>query len=114
MSCASKGICYLDNLWLTLTGTDFAAAWAGMLVFDSLVFCMTLYKSIVLPRPNGANILDILMRDGELLACTVILLLSGSNKYTRRNLLRVSHTFLAFRPCSKSMCAQGNGGVQFG
>jgi hypothetical protein len=42
-----------------------AAAWAGMLVFDSLVFGMTLYKSIVLPRPNGVNILDILLRDGE-------------------------------------------------
>ena len=43
-----------------------AAAWAGMLVFDLLVFCMTLYKSIILPRPNGVNIMDILLRDGEL------------------------------------------------
>jgi hypothetical protein len=42
------------------------AAWAGMLVFDSLVFCMTLYKSIVLSRLSGVNILDILLRDGEL------------------------------------------------
>jgi len=40
------------------------ACWAGMLLFDSLVFCMTLYKSVVLPRPNGVNILDILFRDG--------------------------------------------------
>ena len=51
---------------LTLTHTGFGAAWAGMLVFDSLVFCMTLYKAIVLPRPIGVNILDILFRDGEL------------------------------------------------
>ena len=59
---------------LTLTDTGFAAAWAGMLVFDSLVFFMTLYKSMVLPRPNGVNISDILMRDGELLSQTLFLL----------------------------------------
>ena len=62
VSCATKG---RQNI-LTLTHTGFGAAWAGMLVFDSLVFCMTLYKSIVLPRPNGVNILDILLRDGVL------------------------------------------------
>jgi hypothetical protein len=50
---------------LTLT-PGLGAAWAGMLVFDSLVFCMTLYKSIVLPRQSGVNILHILLRDGEL------------------------------------------------
>ena len=41
------------------------AAWAGLLVFDTLVFCMTLYKALILPRPDGVNILDILLRDGE-------------------------------------------------
>ena len=50
---------------LTLAHTGLGAAWAGMLVFDSLVFCMTLYKSIILPRPNGVSILHILLRDGE-------------------------------------------------
>jgi len=59
---------------LTLTDTGFAAAWAGMLLFDLLVFCMTLYKSIVLPHPNGVNIPDILMRDGELPTHTLFLL----------------------------------------
>lgn len=44
----------------------FGTAWAGMLVFDSLVFCMTLYQAIILPRPNGVNILDILLRDGAI------------------------------------------------
>ena len=48
VSCAIKGRQHI----LTLPRTGFGAAWAGMLVFDSLVFCMTLYKSIVLPRPN--------------------------------------------------------------
>ena len=50
----------------TLVHTGLGAVWAGLFVFDSLVFCMTLYKSIVLPRPNGVNIMDILLRDGEL------------------------------------------------
>ena len=40
--------------------------WTGVLVFDAFVFCMTLYKSIVLSRQNVGNILDIFMRDGEL------------------------------------------------
>lgn len=45
----------------------FGAAWGGMLVFDSLVFCMTLYKSVISSRrPNGENILRILMRDGAI------------------------------------------------
>ena len=49
----------------TLTHTGFGIAWSGQLVFDLLVFGMTLYKSIVPPRPNRVNILDILLRDGE-------------------------------------------------
>jgi hypothetical protein len=67
-----------EKMCLTLTDTGFAAAWAGMLVFDSLVFFMTLYKSMVLPSPNGVSISDILMRDGESLAHTDFV---GSNKY---------------------------------
>ena len=50
----------------TLTHTDFGIVWTGVLVFDLLVFGMTLYKSIVLPRSNRGNILDIFFRDGEL------------------------------------------------
>ena len=57
---------YLDEIF-TITSIGFGAAWGGMLVFDSLVFCMTLYKSVISSRrPNGENILRILMRDGEL------------------------------------------------
>ena len=41
------------------------AVWAGLFVFDLLVFCMTLYKAFVLPRPNGVNIMDIFLRDGK-------------------------------------------------
>ena len=65
MSRASRRLLTL-RLILALTHTGLGAAWAGMLVFDALVFCMTLYKSIVLPRPIGVNILDPLFRDGEL------------------------------------------------
>ncbi|KAF8198553.1 hypothetical protein BJ912DRAFT_1039409 [Pholiota molesta] len=40
------------------------AAWAGMLAFDSLVFGMTLYKSLTLARTPGVDLLTILLRDG--------------------------------------------------
>jgi len=94
---------------LTLTYTGFAAAWAGMLVFDLLVFCMTIYKSMLLPRPNGTNILGILIRDGELLAHPLIFI--GSNNYIRHDLLWVGSTFLTFGLRPEPTCAQGNGGV---
>jgi len=43
------------------------AAWGGMLIFDSLVFCMTLYKSIISwPSRDGEHILSILLRDGAI------------------------------------------------
>ncbi|KAF8970068.1 hypothetical protein BDZ97DRAFT_124218 [Flammula alnicola] len=42
------------------------AAWAGMLFFDSLVFGMTLYKSLSLPRITGTNLLTVLLRDGTI------------------------------------------------
>jgi hypothetical protein len=51
-------------LWDT-SPSGLGVAWVEMLVFDSLVFCMTLYKSVVLPRPNRVNMMDILFRDGE-------------------------------------------------
>jgi len=46
--------------------TGLGVAWVGSFVFDSLVFGMTLFKFIILPRPNRVNIMDILFRDGEL------------------------------------------------
>jgi hypothetical protein len=63
VSRAGRGLLTLRNPHLD---PGLAACWAGMFFFDSLVFCMTLYKSVILPRPNGVNILDILFRDGEL------------------------------------------------
>ncbi|PPQ80281.1 hypothetical protein CVT24_000425, partial [Panaeolus cyanescens] len=41
-----------------------AVAWSGMLVFDSLVFGMTLYKSLTLPRT--IDLLSLLLRDGAI------------------------------------------------
>jgi len=49
-----------------VTHTGLTVAWTGLLLFDSLVFGMTLYKSIVLLRLNRVDILDIFLRDGEL------------------------------------------------
>jgi hypothetical protein len=43
-----------------------AAAWGGMLVFDTLVFSMTAYKSLLLRQTSGMNLLTLMLRDGEL------------------------------------------------
>lgn len=39
-------------------------AWLGELVFDTLIFGMTLYKALTLPRVGGIGLLTVLMRDG--------------------------------------------------
>ena len=84
-----------------------------MLVLDSFVFCMTLYKSIVLSRPNGVNILDILLRDGELLAARKTLFFPFEpNKYSRSDIFRVGFDF-SFSFDSGSTGAQGDDGDQF-
>ena len=36
-----------------------------MLVFDLVVLCMTLYKTLTLPRPTNTGVLTVLRRDGE-------------------------------------------------
>ncbi|KAF4616708.1 hypothetical protein D9613_008373 [Agrocybe pediades] len=41
-------------------------AWSGMLVFDFVVFGLTLYKSLTIPRTRGVDLLDILLRDGAI------------------------------------------------
>ncbi|KAF9446630.1 hypothetical protein P691DRAFT_732875 [Macrolepiota fuliginosa MF-IS2] len=43
-----------------------AAAWIGELVFDTLIFGMTLYKTLTLPRAGGIGLLTMLMRDGTM------------------------------------------------
>jgi hypothetical protein len=44
---------------------DLAFAWLGELVFDVLVFGMTLYKTLSLPKGNSISLLTVLLRDGR-------------------------------------------------
>ncbi|KAF9458370.1 hypothetical protein BDZ94DRAFT_106179 [Collybia nuda] len=46
--------------------TRLAAAWGGMLVFDTLVFSMTVYKSLLLRQTSGMNLLTLMLRDGSI------------------------------------------------
>uniref|UniRef100_A0A8H7XPW1 DUF6533 domain-containing protein n=1 Tax=Psilocybe cubensis TaxID=181762 RepID=A0A8H7XPW1_PSICU len=42
------------------------AAWGGMLVFDFIIFGLTLYKSLSIPRTIGVSLISVLMRDGAI------------------------------------------------
>ena len=42
--------------------TDAALAWMGLLVFDSVIFSLTLYKAFTMGR--GIRLLDVIVRDG--------------------------------------------------
>lgn len=44
---------------------DLAFAWLSELMFDVLIFVMTLYKTLSLPNGNGIGLLSMLMRDGK-------------------------------------------------
>ncbi|KAF8072171.1 hypothetical protein FPV67DRAFT_924780 [Lyophyllum atratum] len=44
----------------------FAAAWTGMLFLDTLIFCMTVYKSFRRSRGGDRPLLDVLLRDGAI------------------------------------------------
>ncbi|KAL0570937.1 hypothetical protein V5O48_011021 [Marasmius crinis-equi] len=46
-------------------GERLAAAWLGMLIFDTIVFILTLYKALRIGRVRG-NLLPLLVRDGTL------------------------------------------------
>ena len=48
-----------------LVYSGLGAAWGGMLIFDTLVFGMTLYKALSIPRTKEITLLTILLRDGE-------------------------------------------------
>ncbi|KAF7761903.1 hypothetical protein Agabi119p4_9895 [Agaricus bisporus var. burnettii] len=38
--------------------------WAGVFVFDAVMFVLTLYKTVTLPKGSGVGLLTMIMRDG--------------------------------------------------
>ncbi|KAK0219841.1 hypothetical protein IW262DRAFT_1460958 [Armillaria fumosa] len=48
-----------------LTSTGLGIAWCGMLVFDIMVFTLTLHKALQLQRVGGVSLLTLLLRDGS-------------------------------------------------
>ncbi|KAF7969596.1 hypothetical protein HWV62_26827 [Athelia sp. TMB] len=48
-----------------------ALAWMGQLGFDALVFCLTLYKSLVLRRSKSKTLIGTILRDGNSSIMTV-------------------------------------------
>lgn len=47
-------------------GLRLATAWSGMLVFDTLIFILTVYKSLALRVRSGSGLLAVMLRDGSL------------------------------------------------
>lgn len=44
----------------------YAAAWSGKLIFDVLVFGLTVYRSMTLRRVSGSSALTLMLRDGSM------------------------------------------------
>lgn len=51
------------NIYCTPIGA--AVAWGGQLVFDLLVFILTLWRTLVTYKLGHGNLVDIFFRDGE-------------------------------------------------
>ncbi|KDR72739.1 hypothetical protein GALMADRAFT_229002 [Galerina marginata CBS 339.88] len=64
------GATLTHNQLFSWSDSGLGAAWGGMLVFDALVFGMTLYKSLSIPRTREINLLTVLLRDGKLFPFT--------------------------------------------
>lgn len=47
----------------------YGGAWGGALVFDILIFIMTVYKSLTLRRSGPRSLLTLMLRDGTLHMC---------------------------------------------
>jgi hypothetical protein len=47
-------------------GARLAVAWSGQLAFDAIVFCLTLYKSLLIVRTSRRPLISTLLRDGVL------------------------------------------------
>ncbi|KAJ6565544.1 hypothetical protein DFH09DRAFT_1363756 [Mycena vulgaris] len=45
-------------------GLGLAVAWGGVAVFDCMIFFLTVYKVFIRRRPNGSELLTVLLRDG--------------------------------------------------
>lgn len=56
-------------------GLDVAAAWSGQLLFDALVFGLTLWRSVYSRTPRRRSITDVLLRDG----CLYFAVMSAAN-----------------------------------
>ena len=85
ISCTDFGMGY--------TGTiGYAGAWSGMLVFDTLVFGLTVFRSMALHKITGSNLLTLMLRDGEwhYLSCYI---LGKPTEGNRINILWVSSDF---------------------
>ena len=53
------------NLRLNSTETDFGLVWGGVVIFDSTIFALTVYKSLSLWRQGSRGLVHIVMRDGK-------------------------------------------------
>jgi hypothetical protein len=49
---------------------DLASAWGGLLVFDTLVFVMTVAKAMMVQRSGNRALIKILVRDGKCIFVT--------------------------------------------
>jgi hypothetical protein len=61
---------YADSIYslrsLVLTG-----AWAGLGVFDSMIFTLTFYRALSQRRANRLQLITVLLRDGMPVGCII-------------------------------------------
>ncbi|KAG6379885.1 hypothetical protein JVT61DRAFT_10447 [Boletus reticuloceps] len=92
-----KYICYVD----TASALHIAILWSGQLLFDAIMFVLTLWKSYCLGKVGDRSLVDILLRDGAI----YFAIISGVNAANIAILLVRCHIVNAYERQSKALAA---------
>ena len=55
----------MDSLFTLTINLDFAGAWSGLLLFDTVIFSLTFYRVMSMRRSGTRQLFTILLRDGK-------------------------------------------------
>ncbi|KAG6333075.1 hypothetical protein ID866_6010 [Astraeus odoratus] len=57
--------CQSANYWTYIEALTCSIAWSGQLTLDVVVFILTFWRSLHFRTPGFANLVDVILRDGE-------------------------------------------------
>ncbi|KAI5997283.1 hypothetical protein F5J12DRAFT_852049 [Pisolithus orientalis] len=69
---------WVSLLPLSTPQMNMAIAWSGQMVFDAIVFVLTLWRTLHIGRLGRRTLSDVIIRDGECYECPIVYCISGA------------------------------------